>query len=293
MRLDNYLLRIFKDVPKSRVYRSIRGGEVRVNKARAAAATRLAAADELRLPPMRQRRRNARQRPPDALIQRVEDALLGASADYLVFAKPAGLAVHAGSGLRFGLIEALRASRPDEYLQLVHRLDRDTSGLLLVARSRGALDALAAALNADSACKRYLALVEGRWSAGAIEIDAPLARDVQRSGERMVVVDRVRGRAARSTFIPRAYYRDATLMEISLHTGRTHQIRAHAAHSGHPVVADAKYGPNARAAHWHRRGLKRMFLHAERLSLEWSAGRETFTAPLPVELATVLEKLVQ
>lgn len=291
MRLDNYLMRVFKDVPKSRVYRIIRSGEVRVNKSRARPATRLAEADEIRLPPVRQRNRDGPGRPPDALMSRVRDALMEQTEDYLVFAKPAGLAVHAGSGLRFGLIEVLRASRPGEYFELVHRLDRQTSGCLLVARSRAALDMLRTALNGASSRKSYIALVDGIWQHGAVDVDVPLRRDAERSGERMVVVDHESGRASRSVFTPRSHYRDATLMDVEIHTGRTHQIRVHAAHMGHPVAADAKYGSNVRATVWRERGLKRMFLHAGQLSLDLQGQQLELSAPLPDDLVAVLERL--
>jgi len=295
MRLDNYLLRTFRNVPKSRIYKIIRSGEVRINSARAKPGTRLAEGDEVRLPPVRQRERPGPGRPPDSLLQRARAALMTETADYLLFNKPAGLAVHAGSGLRFGLIEVLRAARPEEYLELVHRLDRQTSGCLLVARSRWSLDGLRAALNDDSARKRYLALVEGQWRHGTVEVDAPLSRDNERSGERMVEVDYAGGRPCLSVFEPLATYADATLMAVEIRTGRTHQIRVHAAHMGHAVAADAKYGPNARAGHWRSRGLERMFLHAERLYLDYPDADQDAgvhcRALLPDDLQRVLDAL--
>lgn len=291
MRLDNFLLRIFKDVPKSRVYRIIRSGEVRVNRGRAKPATRLAADDEVRLPPVRQPERAPPARPPDDMIARVTAAIVEETADYLVFAKPAGLAVHAGSGLRFGLIEVLRAARPGEYFELVHRLDRQTSGCLLVARSRAALDGLRAGLNATSANKRYLALVEGHWRGGPLEVDAPLSRDVERAGERVVTVDHENGRASLSIFSPQRVYKHATLMEVTIRTGRTHQIRVHAAHCGHPIAADDKYAGNKGTAAWRAFGLGRMFLHAAEIVLDYDNRRCRFSAPLAPDLAAVLERL--
>lgn len=290
MRLDNYLLRIFRNVPKSRVYRIIRSGEVRVNRGRAKPGTRLSESDEIRLPPVRQRERPGPGRPPDALTRRVDRALVEESDDYLLFNKPPGLAVHAGSGLRFGLIEVLRASRPDEFVELVHRLDRQTSGCLLVARSRAALDGLRAALNDVSATKRYLALVAGRWPHGTKSVDLPLSRDNERGGERMVEVDREGGRTALSVFSPVAEYGDATLMSVEIRTGRTHQIRVHAAHMGHPVIGDDKYGANATAPVWRERGLRRMFLHARTLQIDYGGRRRMFEAALPDDLQRVLDR---
>jgi 23S rRNA pseudouridine955/2504/2580 synthase len=291
MRLDNFLLRTFKNVPKSKVYRIIRSGEVRINRGRAKPATRLAEADEIRLPPVRQKQKPGPGRPPDQLIERVDNALMLEREDLLAFNKPAGLAVHAGSGLRFGLIEVLRVARAGEYVELVHRLDRQTSGCLLVARSRAALDGLRAGLNDAAASKRYLALVDGHWKHGAIEVDAPLSRDVERSGERMVTVDREAGKASVSRFEPLAYYADATLMAVEIKTGRTHQIRVHAAHCGHPVAADDKYGSNSRAARWRERGLNRMFLHAARLQIRYADQTLDLEAPLAPDLQPILDSL--
>lgn len=291
MRLDNFLLREFRNVPKSRVYRIIRSGEVRVNKGRARPGTRLSELDDVRLPPVHRPPRSDPGRPPDGLIEKVAAARVLETDDYLLFAKPPGLAVHAGSGLRFGLIEVLRASGPGEYFELVHRLDRQTSGCLLVARNRHALSELRAALREPSAKKRYLALVEGRWQQGELEVDAPLRRDVERAGERVVTVDKEHGRASLSIFRPLRFYAGATLMEVEIRTGRTHQIRVHAAHCGHPVVADDKYGSNKRAAFWKRQGLSRQALHAQAISLCFGDERVDFEVPLAADLATVLGAL--
>lgn len=291
MRLDNFLLREFKNVPKSRVYKIIRSGEVRVNKGRARPGTRLVEADDVRIPPVHQAPKADPGRPPDALMDKVNAAVVAETADYLVFAKPAGLAVHAGSGLRFGLIEVLRAARPGQYFELVHRLDRQTSGCLLVARSRAALDDLRAGLNDASATKRYIALVEGRWPHGTIEVDAPLSRDVERAGERVVTVDHDGGRASLSRFAPAEFYADATRMDVEIRTGRTHQIRVHAAHCGHPVAADDKYGPNARASRWRDRGLARLALHAASVRLHFDGRPHVFEAPLAPDLAAVFDRL--
>ncbi len=291
MRLDYYLLRVFKRVPKSHVYRIIRSGEVRVNKGRAKPATRLAETDEVRLPPVRQRDRPGPVRPPDDLLMRLDAAIVQETDDYILFDKPPGLAVHAGSGLAFGLIEALRAMRPDMFVELVHRLDRQTSGCLLVAKSRAALDNLRTGLNAATSEKHYSALVDGVWRGGARQVDAPLSRDNERGGERMVAVDHDGGRAASSYFEPVETFTDATLMQARIRTGRTHQIRVHAAHCGHPVAADGKYGANARRTLWRKRGLDRMFLHAATLALWFRGTRLELQAPLAPDLQQALDGL--
>lgn len=293
MRLDNFLLRLLRKVPKSHVYRIVRSGEVRINRGRAKPGTRLNTGDQVRVPPVRVRAKNELPRPPDALMGRVQAAIVTETDDYILFNKPAGLAVHGGSGLMFGLIEVLRAMRPQAYVELVHRLDRQTSGCLLVAKSRQTLAMLRTALNADASSKQYLALVDGRWVAGERRVDVPLSRDHEQGGERMVVVDWQQGRRALSDFSPAEYFADATLMQVRIHTGRTHQIRVHAAHCGHPVAADAKYAANARRGTWHRRGLGRMFLHAARIDLALPDGNRTLQAPLPGDLAQVLATLRQ
>ena len=292
-RLDNWLLRALKGVPRSRVYRLLRKGEVRVNGRRAKPEYRVAAGDDVRLPPVRAAEPDAPRRVPAALIATVEAAVVHSDADLLVVAKPAGLAVHGGSGLAFGVIEALRASRPTETLELVHRLDRDTSGLLLVARNRTALRILHALLREGLVEKRYLALLKGAWNLGKKTIDAPLATRARQGGERVVKVT-ASGKASDSTFTPVDFFGPrATLVEVSLGTGRTHQIRVHAAHAGHPVAGDDKYGDREFNAELASLGLKRLFLHAQSLSFEWPGSGKTFafSQPLPPELAAVLESL--
>jgi 23S rRNA pseudouridine955/2504/2580 synthase len=198
--------------------------------------------------------------------------------------------VHAGSGIRFGIIEVLRADRPEEHLELVHRLDRDTSGCLLVARHREALTRLRRSLRDPATEKAYLALVAGVWRDGPREVDAALARDREIGGERMSAVDDEGGKPARSRFVPLERFRGATLMEVTIATGRTHQIRVHAAHLGHPVAGDRKYGD--RDVDRRLRdgaGLARMFLHARRLALP--GLDDPLTAPLPDDLEAVLQRL--
>ncbi|HUO95992.1 MAG TPA: RluA family pseudouridine synthase [Steroidobacteraceae bacterium] len=292
-RLDNWLMRALKGVPRSRVYRLLRKGEVRVNGKRAKPEYRVAAGDDVRLPPVRAPQPDAPRRVPATLVASVEAAIVYQDSDLLVVAKPAGLAVHGGSGLAFGVIEALRASRPEESLELVHRLDRDTSGLLLIARNRTALRTLHALLREGKVEKRYLALLKGAWNLGKKTIEAPLATHARTGGERVVRVHAA-GKAADSTFSPVDFFGSrATLVEVSLGTGRTHQIRVHAAHAGHPVAGDDKYGDREFNAEMEGLGLKRLFLHAQSLAFEWPSGK-TFAVsqPLPPELAAVIDALV-
>jgi len=291
-RLDAWLVKRFKDIPKSKLYRIIRKGEVRVNKGRAKPETRLQAADVVRLPPLTQTQDDQPKRVPDRLQQVVESALVYEDDDVLVIAKPSGLAVHGGSGLDFGVIEALRASRPRETLELAHRLDRDTSGLLLVARHRRALIDLHALLREGLIEKRYLALVKGPWNLGDKYIDAPLLTDARVSGLRKVRVGEA-GKEAQSHFRPVDFFGSlATLMEVKIDTGRTHQIRVHAAFVGHPIAGDDRYGDHAFNDQIKAYGVERLFLHAQSLSFEWPNGK-TFdvSQPLPLDLNQALERL--
>ena len=291
-RLDNFLLRELKGVPRSRVYRLLRRGEVRVNGGRAKPDYRLAADDLVRLPPIRDAADPdaAPARVPDSLQTTVRDSLIHEDERILAFNKPAGLAVHGGSGLSFGLIEALRALRPDEPLELAHRLDRDTSGCLIVARTRAALRELHALLREGQVEKHYSALVAGHWELGRKKIDAPVLTNARQGGERMVRVHS-EGKAAVSIFTPREHYRDlASLMDVEIHTGRTHQIRVHAAFAGHPVAGDEKYGQREFNARMREFGLKRMFLHSSAMAFKWpgSRSRVAISVGLPVELEKVL-----
>src|SRR5687767_15089978 len=292
-RLDNFLLRELAGVPRSRVYRLLRRGEVRVNGKRKQADYRLAADDEVRLPPVREAPDSAARRLPDSLLATVRAAIVQEDARLLVLDKPAGLAVHGGSGLSFGAIEALRALRPDEPLELVHRLDRDTSGCLLVARTRPALRLAHALLREGAVEKHYAALVAGRWRLGRKTIDAPVLTHAREGGERVVRVHRA-GKIALSDFQDVAHYRDvATLMDIAIRTGRTHQIRVHAAFAGHPVAGDDKYGDREHNARMRALGLRRMFLHASSIAFRWPDTGAAFRAeaPLPAELEALLTRL--
>jgi 23S rRNA pseudouridine955/2504/2580 synthase len=291
-RLDNYLQRHLDGVPRSRVYRLIRKGEVRVNGHRAAPERRLQPQDRVRIPPVRLAPPREAGQPPRELVSRIEDAIVHQDEDLLVLDKPAGVAAHGGSGVSFGVIEALRAARPGEPLELVHRLDRETSGCLLIARRRPALRELHALMRTNAFEKRYLVLVRGGWELGAKRIDVPLRTDTRVGGERTVRPGSS-GKPSVSDFRPVQFFgKTATLMEVTLHTGRTHQIRVHAAHAGHPVAGDDKYGDADFNERLRSLGLKRMFLHAHSLSFSWAGGRDfSINTPLPPELSTLIDAL--
>ncbi len=280
-RLDNFLLRTLGAVPRSLVYRILRTGEVRVNGRRAKPAYRLAAGDRVRLPPLQDagRKQDSTQAkaPSKSLRDFVAAAVIHEDRDLIVVNKPAGVAVHGGSGVSFGVIEALRAVHPQlKELELVHRLDRETSGCLLVAKRRAILRDLHAQLRERRMRKRYLALVAGRWPFGAKTIDLPLKTNLKQGGERVVRVHS-EGQSAVTTFKPiEQFGKVATLLDVDLGTGRTHQIRVHAAHAGYPVAGDEKYGDREKDAKLQAYGLSRMFLHAA--SLTFRRGDEPFTA---------------
>jgi 23S rRNA pseudouridine955/2504/2580 synthase len=297
-RIDNFLMRHFKTVPKSRIYRLLRKGEVRVNRKRVDGEYRIAAGDEIRLPPVRieatdEEGRPAAGRPSSSLLELIEKAVIFQDKHVLVLDKPAGVAVHGGSGMSYGVIEALRASRPRETLELVHRLDRDTSGCLLIARDRPTLTSLHALIRNGGIHKTYLALVAGSWQLGTKRIDAPLATDNRQHGERHVRVASA-GKDSVSVFKPVQFFGPlATLMEVDIPTGRTHQIRVHASFAGHPLLGDDKYGDRDKNAAMKGHGLKRTFLHAQSVAFEWPGSGVPFhvSAPLPPELAAVLDDL--
>ena len=296
-RLDNFLLRHLKGVPKRHVYRIIRSGEVRVNRGRAAADTRLAAGDEVRVPPVRLPERVVAgpERPAPAR----EFPVLLEDEHLIAIDKPAGVAVHGGSGVSFGVIEQLRQSRPQaRLLELVHRLDRETSGVLLVAKKRSALKALQEQFRGRETGKTYLALVLGDWPARLKVIDLPLHKFVltggDGEGERRVKVaakDDPDGMRAITLVKVRERLPGFTLLEVTIKTGRTHQIRVHLASQGHPIAGDAKYGDFERNKALQKQGLKRMFLHAWRLQFNHPASGERveLQAPLPPELQSFVQ----
>ena len=301
-RLDNFLLRELKGVPKTHVYRIIRSGEVRVNKGRAGADTRLQAGDKVRVPPVRLPERvespSARPAPAREFPVLLEDDHL------LAIDKPSGVAVHGGSGVSFGVIEQLRQARPAaRFLELVHRLDRETSGVLLVAKRRSALTRLQEQFRGRETGKTYQALVIGSWPASRKVIDLPLhkylvAGDDEAAGERRVkVVGKDDPDGMRSvTLVKVARRLDAyTLLEVTIKTGRTHQIRVHLASQGHPIVGDDKYGDFELNKALQRQGLKRMFLHAWRLQFQHPATGEAVAleAPLPADLQQFADRHAQ
>lgn len=291
-RLDNYLLAELKGVPRSHVYRLIRSGQVRVNSGRTNPSYRLQAGDKVRVPPVGVRSAAQAVATPDRL-EWLAERIIYEDGRLLVLDKPAGLAVHGGSGVSLGCIEALRLLRPEtKDLELAHRLDRDTSGCLLLAKRRSALRVLHALLREGQVDKRYLTLVKGRWLEGTTQIDVPLVtRRV--GGEARVKVDES-GKEARSAFhLLERFGTTASLVEVSIDTGRTHQIRVHAAHAGHPVAGDERYGDKDFDAYLKTFGLRRMFLHAHSVSFEWPETGEPFSAsaPLPDDLKAVITAL--
>jgi 23S rRNA pseudouridine955/2504/2580 synthase len=301
-RLDNFLLRELKGVPKTHVYRIIRSGEVRLNKGRAAADTRVEAGDEVRVPPVRlpERVEDPSARPAPAR----EFPILLEDEHVLAVDKPAGVAVHGGSGVSFGVIEQLRQARPAaKFLELVHRLDRETSGVLLVAKKRSALTGLQDQFRGRETGKTYLALVSGAWPANKKVIDLPLHKyllggDEEAAGERRVrVVGKDDPDGMRSITLVKVARRLGafTLLEVTIKTGRTHQIRVHLSSQGHPIVGDDKYGDFDLNKSLQRQGLRRMFLHAWRLQFRHPATEEpvALEAPLPADLRQFAERHAQ
>jgi 23S rRNA pseudouridine955/2504/2580 synthase len=291
-RIDNFLLTRLKGVPKSWVYRVLRRGEVRVNKGRAKPTRRLELGDEVRIPPLRTANRDATA-PGTGLRDLIASSILYEDEQLLVVNKPSGVAVHGGSGVSHGVIEVLRALRPDAaYLELAHRLDRDTSGCLMLAKKRSALKQLQKLQLTGKVEKRYLTLLCGRWRKGRVTADAPLQKNTLRSGERVVRVD-PEGKPAITHFEVLQRFPRAMLVEARLETGRTHQIRVHAQHLGSPIAGDPKYGRDEDNQAHRAAGLNRLFLHAWRLSFPWPGrrGGYEFEAGLPEELSGYLEKL--
>jgi len=288
-RLDNYLLSQLKGVPKSRIYKLLRSGQIRVNKGRKKADYRVQLGDMVRIPPIRMTEANADQAPRH-LIEKVSQSVIFEDSQVLVLNKPAGLAVHSGSNIRFGVIEMLRQARPEaDMLELVHRLDRETSGVLVIAKSRDALNQLHQHFReADSGMQKiYRAIVCGRWQGAEKTVDLPLLKNTIRGGERMVEVN-PEGKEARSLFMPLEYHDDLSFMEVKLYTGRTHQIRVHAQASGHPIAGDSKYGDSLFNAKLKEQGFKRMFLHAYQLSFSLGNEKYNITAPLDPEWQSLL-----
>ncbi len=291
-RLDNYLVRELKGVPKTRLYRALRKGEIRVKKGRAKADYRLVAGDSVRIPPLRRPSPSEPSPVPRFWAQQIALRVVYEDDSLLVINKPSGIAVHGGSGLSFGLIESLRQLRPaDRYLELVHRLDRDTSGLIMIARRPAMLRELHRQLREDKVDKRYLALVAGNWPGSLRVVEAPLEKNVLQSGERMVRVAR-EGKRSVTEFTVVERFEGATLVEAKPVTGRTHQIRVHARHAGFPLLGDDKYSDERSAALTRALGLQRLFLHARSLRLSLpESGPLTLQAALDPDLENILIKL--
>ena len=285
-RIDNFLLRKFKHLPRSRIYNLLRRGEVRVNRKRTKPVYKLNVGDEVRVPPLLAEPESSQPVVPERLATKLREAIFFESDQLLVVNKPPGLAVHGGSGLSFGVIEMIRKQRPEaRFLELVHRLDRETSGCLLIAKKRSVLRAVQQLWRDGEVKKTYLALVAGKWQGAKVN---SALRKIDRSGERVVIVDPT-GKPSLSYFQslgtrPVGTGLEVSLMRVDIHTGRTHQIRVHAASSGYPVVGDQKYGDAGFNAEFVQSGPSRLFLHAHTLEFELPGEqRLRFQAPLPKE----------
>lgn len=289
-RIDNFLMSKLKGLPKSRIYKILRSGEVRVNKGRIKPSHRILIGDIVRIPPVRI---TESKHPdiPDRFFEEINNSILFENDDVFIINKPAGLAVHAGSNIAFGVIDILRAERfKDQFIELVHRLDRQTSGCLVLAKSRNALTQLNALFNSNKAIKKqYLTLTKGNWNEAEHRIDAPLSKNEIKGGERMVTVN-PDGKTAVSLFKPVEQFDDCSLVEVTLLTGRTHQIRVHAASENHHVAGDEKYGDKTFNKRIKSLGLGRMFLHARHLAFDLN-GPIQVTAPLEESLKNIIETL--
>ncbi|WP_205437977.1 23S rRNA pseudouridine(955/2504/2580) synthase RluC [Edwardsiella tarda] len=285
-RIDNFLRNQLKGVPKSMIYRIVRKGEVRVNKKRIKPEYKLEAGDEVRIPPVRVAERD--EAPVSARLDKVaalNDCVLYEDDYLMVLNKPSGTAVHGGSGLSFGVIEGLRALRPEaRFLELVHRLDRETSGVLLVAKKRSALRSLHEQLREKGMQKDYLALVRGHWQSHCKVVQAPLLKNILQSGERIVRVN-AEGKPSETRFKVEERFANATLVKASPVTGRTHQIRVHTLHAGHPIAFDDRYGDRDFDRELAETGLNRLFLHAAALRFVHPHSGETMRVEAPLDAA--------
>jgi 23S rRNA pseudouridine955/2504/2580 synthase len=295
-RLDNFLLARLKGVPKSVIYRVVRKGEVRVNKGRIKPEYKLQVGDQIRVPPLVVAAEKDQVSTKLSLVKNLESHILFEDNDLIVLNKPTGMAVHGGSGLSFGVIEALRALRPTaKFLELVHRLDRDTSGCLLIAKKRSVLTHIHEQLRLKTVEKKYWALVAGQWDARNKKVTEPLKKNTLQSGERIVRVDANEGKPSETRFKILQRYVEGTLVEAFPVTGRTHQIRVHAACMGHPIACDDKYGDNDFTSQMNSLGLKRLYLHAKTLSFTHPNTGLVMKceAPLDTELEKILTRLVK
>ena len=289
-RLDNFLITHLKGVPKTRIYRMVRKGEVRVNKGRIDVSYKLQIGDIVRIPPVRVAEKKDQIIVQPTLKFSLENHILYEDDGFIVLNKPAGFAVHGGSGVSSGVIEGLRQVRPQQkFLELVHRLDKETSGCLLIAKKRSVLKVLHELFRGDGIQKTYLALLVGQFQRKKQLVEVPLLKNVAQGGERVVVVSQA-GKSAETLFTRLKQYQDVTLVHAAPKTGRTHQIRVHAAWLGHPIVADDRYGDDDTNKGFKKRGYKRLFLHAEQLQFAHpvSGALLHFTAPLPEDLQALL-----
>lgn len=287
-RIDNFLFKHLKGVPKSHVYRILRGGEVRVNKKRVDQTYRLQLGDLLRIPPIR-----VAEKPEAEFIPAMEFPIIYEDDALLAVNKPSGVAVHGGSGVSFGVIEQMRRARPQaKFLELVHRLDRETSGVLLLAKKRSALTAMHEMMREGNSDKRYFALVLGQWKNAKQHVKLPLHKFDTPQGEKRVMV-REDGQASHTIFALQKSWPEFSLLEAQLKTGRTHQIRVHLAHLGFPIAGDDKYGDFARNKVLMKQGLKRMFLHAYSIAFAHPLTGEPMrlVASLPKELESFIARL--
>ncbi len=289
-RLDNFLITYLKGVPKTRIYRMVRKGEVRVNKGRIDVSYKLQIGDIVRIPPVRVAEKKDEVIVQPTLKFSLENHILYEDDGFIVLNKPPGFAVHGGTGVTSGVIEGLRQIRPQhKFLELAHRLDKETSGCLLIAKKRSMLKALHELFRGDGVKKTYLALLTGQFQRKKQIVDVPLLKNVAQGGERMVVVSQA-GKSAETLFTRLKQYQEATLVYAAPKTGRTHQIRVHAAWLGHPIVADDRYGDDDVNKAFKKRGYKRLFLHAEQLQFAHPVSGEMlhFIAPLPDDLQELL-----
>jgi len=288
-RLDNFLTARLKGLPRSVIYRIIRTGQVRVNGGRAKPATRLETGDVVRIPPASVRENKSGDIPP-AVLQLLNRSICYEGHGVMVIDKPAGMAVHGGSGLSWGVVDVVRKMRPGMNVDLVHRLDRETSGCLLLALDGDALRELNTQIQNNQIEKRYLCLLDGQLKHDLVEVNEPIGK-FERSGQRFMRVD-PDGKPAHTTFRLLQNYGSCSFAEAQLHTGRTHQIRVHAAHLGMPLVGDKRYSPVTRQKFWKAQGVKRMFLHAHQVRFYTKDGEEQLvSSQLPQELSQMLEGL--
>ncbi len=292
-RLDNFLLSQLKGVPKSHVYRILRKGEVRVNKGRKEAKFKLGDGDIVRIPPIRRMEKREITGIPNSLQIQLQKSIIYEDEDLLILNKPSGISVHGGSAMDFGVIEALRKIRPHQTsLELAHRLDKDTSGCLILTKKASVLKKVHEMFRNDSVEKRYLALISGVWPRKKQVVEIALKKNISRGGERIVIASKS-GKRAETLFRRLKRYRQSTLVEVQPRTGRTHQIRVHAAWLGHPILGDQRYGQADENKTFRKQGLKRLFLHAETIGFEHpgSGKKLVISSPLSEDLVNFINYL--